>query len=718
MKKTGIISAFITAALLAGMCGSVSAMEPNADGKANDGNYEVILGYDEPLYKKAKAYEKAGKYVHALATYWDAMLAAPVPENGEASLIAYDNLCEIIRNGKPGKDIKFDEFDLYDGWVALWNEYVDYWTANNSYYFTAKSPTRESLNMDAHTATYKSAIIPQRSMKFIDITRILQEGNEKSRTAEWKSIPADFENSISSKIPSYTDYVIVFDLIGGDGQRLCTSKSFTPRVETRAEKYVTVYNGTYGLGETYTWYDGPSFTVDSKTMKIIDAGDTWIKPVSLTCKGKKIPVYSVDWSFSERSFSEEWEKKGILVDIEGTRDGIWGGIEFDAPYRTRCAKERRQKEKAAQAEKERQEKAEKEKAEREAKLEQEIKDKFAKASEQPYITVSGASFSMDYNGKKISVNSFAIGVTEVTIKQFNDIKDMSPLQDIRKIGPVQVNWYDAIKFCNLKSIEEGLTPCYSIGNNSDTSKWGRGNFDYKAEDVECNFSANGWRLPTEAEWEYAAKGGQNKDSFKYSGSDNINDVAWYFLNSNKEVHPVAQKEPNTIGLYDMTGNVSEWCWDKKDSCRACRGGSYNDSNTSCEISKTNDTDPYYAICGFRIVRTISAETIATKTSQKSSKSSKEVSLGFTPQTLTKDIRKQINISDKKVKGVVVREIKSGSPASKMNLKDGDVITAVNGKKITDEKDFKDAVNNKKNKTLTFDVNRNGMCFKTEPYTIR
>lgn len=168
----------------------------------------------------------------------------------------------------------------------------------------------------------------------------------------------------------------------------------------------------------------------------------------------------------------------------------------------------------------------------------------------------------------------------------------------------------------------------------------------------------------------------------------------------------------------MTGNVSEWCWDKKDSCRACRGGSYNDSNTSCEISKTNDTDPYYAICGFRIVRTISAETIATKTSQKSSKSSKEVSLGFTPQTLTKDIRKQINISDKKVKGVVVRDIKSGSPASKMNLKDGDVITAVNGKKITDEKDFKDAVNNKKNKTLTFDVNRNGMCFKTEPYTIR
>ncbi|MBU1877381.1 MAG: SUMF1/EgtB/PvdO family nonheme iron enzyme, partial [Chloroflexi bacterium] len=108
-----------------------------------------------------------------------------------------------------------------------------------------------------------------------------------------------------------------------------------------------------------------------------------------------------------------------------------------------------------------------------------------------------------------------------------------------------VVWYDAVKFCNWLSEQEGLTPCYS----------GKGRF------TECDFSANGYRLPTEAEWEYAARGGHLSQGFEYAGSDDVDRVAWYNGNSAAQIQPVGQKQPNELGLYDMSGNAWEWCGD-------------------------------------------------------------------------------------------------------------------------------------------------------------
>ena len=172
----------------------------------------------------------------------------------------------------------------------------------------------------------------------------------------------------------------------------------------------------------------------------------------------------------------------------------------------------------------------------------------------------------------------------------------------------QVSWFDCVAFCNKLSEQEGLTPAYSING----------------QDVTCNWKANGYRLPTEAEWEYSARANQ---SFKYAGSDNVDEVAWYDGNSEDETHPVDQKKPNGFGLYDMSGNVYEWCWNwwpetgnystesqqnsvdnptgnPTGSLRVYRGGSWFGSPEYVRTSYRNRNDPTARnfILGFRICR--------------------------------------------------------------------------------------------------------------------
>ena len=249
------------------------------------------------------------------------------------------------------------------------------------------------------------------------------------------------------------------------------------------------------------------------------------------------------------------------------------------------------------------------------------------------VYVEGGSFKMgSYEGAsrekpvhKVTVAPFYIGKYVVTQEEWKEVMGSNPSNWKGDNVPVeQVSWYDAIKYCNLRSLAEGLKPCYSISGSTNPEYWGavpKDNNDAAWDAVTCNFSANGYRLPTEAEWEFAARGGVRSKGYQYSGSNDYGTVAWYDENSGSQTHVVGAKAANELGIYDMSGNVYEWCWDwysgygsspqanptgpKTGNYRLLRGGSWLSIATYCRVSDRFSNSPYRSGSnfGFRLCRT-------------------------------------------------------------------------------------------------------------------
>lgn len=277
------------------------------------------------------------------------------------------------------------------------------------------------------------------------------------------------------------------------------------------------------------------------------------------------------------------------------------------------------------------------------------------------IEVAGASFdgtetwkpvsNVFVSGRSITIGNLYVSDHEVTQAEYTKYCKYGASSPSETYGlgdnyPVYyVSWYDAIVYCNLRSIAEALTPVYSLSGETDPRKWTGIQGDAKSKycgpsisdssawksGIIMNIEANGYRLPTEAEWEYIAREGKTTGT-EYSGSDNADNVAWHISNSNGKTHEVktdkvsGTSSANAFGIYDMSGNVWEWCWDWYSASlsatsaatgsdsgdsnkRVIRGGSRINENYDCAL---NVRDKYYIqetpysrddfTLGFRVVR--------------------------------------------------------------------------------------------------------------------
>ena len=269
----------------------------------------------------------------------------------------------------------------------------------------------------------------------------------------------------------------------------------------------------------------------------------------------------------------------------------------------------------------------------------------APAAKDDMVLVEGGTMPdvSELAGK--SVKSFYIGRTEVTWLEWKKVRNWASDQgyDIGSVGtgsanehPVRdVSWYDCIKWCNAKSEMENLSPVYEL--NGKIYRTGH----LRARELSRNANASGYRLPIVAEWEWAARGGVESQGYKYSGSDNLCAVSWYSENSgtktlnwgnpnirtdwskidkytNRNTNSVGKKLKNELGIYDMSGNVREWCWDWNEDVgsicydgyggpffrhRIC-GGSWNSEMASCSVShyEVEDSTIRNACNGFRVAR--------------------------------------------------------------------------------------------------------------------
>ena len=235
------------------------------------------------------------------------------------------------------------------------------------------------------------------------------------------------------------------------------------------------------------------------------------------------------------------------------------------------------------------------------------------------ITVQGGTLPQGSGLAGQSVATFQIGKYELTWGEWKTVRDWAVANgytDLANIGdgkgdnhPVRnVHWYDVVKWCNAKSEMEGLTPVYQVGIS--TYKTGQSIPTIKS-------AADGYRLPLEKEWEWAAGGGVNSKGYIYSGSNNVDAVAWYNgdANSNSDgTKAVGTKQGNELGIYDMSGNIWEWVFDSNGYYRRIRGGSWDTyPSERCSIT-FRDGEAYpdargYKRFGFRLARNATLNTL-------------------------------------------------------------------------------------------------------------
>ena len=503
-----------------------------------------------------------------LGSCWDATAANP-SLSSKSEYERFMELSEAIKSGKPGLGDYDDEESLQNGWIALLEDFERYWSehcprtfavSHLRKYLTPVTETHEvKMNDEGNTqyitetryvANYTTTVSSSFSLKYKEILSIVQAGYRTAR------------KHLSGVPLNWPEYTIHSAAENDDENGALLVRQYPPKLATAAFTNGTTFfdiafDITDQSGRTLISSDknlagAAVFTFENVSDDIaakIDAGEISAKLTSIELVYGQPPYVTP----SNRNWLEGLPRKPF--DVSTAR--------LTTPYN------------------------------------------HTRDERNPIMETAARVIADEI---MVNIGSFSISRTEVTQLFYRAVMNFNPSGFRGDKRPVEtVSWFDAIAFCNRLSEITGKTPAYSVDGKTDIEEWNyiphAGNTIYG--EIQVNEGANGFRLPTEEEWLFAARGGSGTEGFDYSGSDDIESLGWFKKNSGcSGTHPVAQKEPNSLELYDMTGNVWEWCWDSSTmQLRIAHGGSYSYDDKFCKLSDLYFRRPNmrFDCLGFRIV---------------------------------------------------------------------------------------------------------------------
>lgn len=551
----------------------------------------------QDYFDHAKFSEQNAQYVTALGSYWDAICLDPV--NSKEALTRFEKLASKLQDGvKMFEDL--NRFQVLDEWTKILKEAEQYFTLNFIYDFSFSPWEIDSSDYRTRTASFRTKVTYNFSKKFETILNIVCNGYRNAYQEEWEGVPSPkyWPKQAVTPIPelgqktdfSGTTYNYSYTL--SKDNKLYLTDDVAMFGVNRDDNNVRLYNSFYNNGYSVyinvvdenqneikipVRYALNAFDVSHGSFEILIEG---VKEYEIKLFEKQLAKPNVSKVLLKYGYKKTWnELKEKVEEVEVSLD---------------TAHFRNQKYRKINSI------TEVEKLYPVFDLYKDNKN-FVLVEGSEVLGPVSDSIAFAENTRHRFFDFYMCN-HEVTQEEYNKVMGISLLGKENLQKPItSITFLDAVIFCNRLSQLMGYSPCYYIT-------------DFK--DVILNKEANGYRLPTKEEWEYAARGGKNNlaTSTKYAGDKKLDKVAWYIKNSKFELQNVKTKKANQLGLYDMSGNVWEFCnnevnvqYDEDtriELYRYIKGGSYCDEEELLNINYSEQVErsrQSYKV-GFRLVR--------------------------------------------------------------------------------------------------------------------